>query len=43
VLATLDGYRHAEIAHILGVREGTVSNWISRSKDRLRAVLGDDE
>jgi RNA polymerase sigma-70 factor (ECF subfamily) len=42
VLATLDGYTHAEIAGILGVREGTVSSWISRSKDRLRAVLGDD-
>ena len=42
VLATLDGYTHAEIASILGVREGTVSSWISRSKDRLRAVLGDD-
>ena len=42
VLATVDGYRHAEIASILGVREGTVSSWISRSKDRLRAVLGDD-
>lgn len=42
VLATLDGYTHAEIASILGVREGTVSSWISRSKDRLRTVLGED-
>jgi RNA polymerase sigma-70 factor (ECF subfamily) len=42
VLATLDGYTHAEIATMLGVREGTVSSWISRSKDRLRALLGDD-
>jgi RNA polymerase sigma-70 factor (ECF subfamily) len=42
VLATLDGYTHAEIAGILGVREGTVSSWLSRSKDRLRAVLGED-
>ncbi len=42
VLAILDGYTHAEIGDILGVREGTVSSWISRSKDRLRAVLGDD-
>lgn len=42
VLSTLDGYTHAEIARILGVREGTVSSWLSRSKDRLRTVLGDD-
>jgi RNA polymerase sigma-70 factor (ECF subfamily) len=42
VLATLDGYTHAEIAGILGVREGTVSSWLSRSKDRLRTVLGED-
>jgi RNA polymerase sigma-70 factor, ECF subfamily len=41
VLATLDGYTHAEIATMLEVREGTVSSWISRSKDRLRTVLGD--
>lgn len=42
VLATIDGYTHAEIAGILGVREGTVSSWISRSKDHLRTILGDD-
>ncbi len=42
VLATVDGYTHAEIAGILGVREGTVSSWLSRSKDRLRTILGED-
>jgi RNA polymerase sigma-70 factor (ECF subfamily) len=42
VLATLDGYTHAEIASMLEVREGTVSSWVSRSKDRLRALLGDE-
>ena len=42
VLATLDGYTHAEIATMLGVREGTVSSWLSRSKERLRAILGDE-
>ncbi len=42
VLSTLDGYTHAEIAGILGVREGTVSSWLSRSKDRLRVILGED-
>lgn len=42
VLSTLDGYTHAEIATMLGVREGTVSSWLSRSKERLRAILGDE-
>ena len=42
VLATLDGYTHAEIATMLEVREGTVSSLVSRSKDRLRAILGDE-
>jgi RNA polymerase sigma-70 factor (ECF subfamily) len=42
VLATLDGYTHAEIATLLGVREGTVSSWLSRAKDRLRSLLGDE-
>lgn len=42
VLSTLDGYTHAEIATILGVRTGTVSSWLSRSKERLRELLGDE-
>ena len=42
VLSTLDGYTHAEIATMLGVREGTVSSWLSRSKERLRGILGDE-
>ena len=42
VLSTLDGYTHAEIASLLGVRTGTVSSWLSRSKERLRDLLGDD-
>ncbi len=41
VLATLDGYTHAEIGQVLGVREGTVSSWLSRSKEHLRALLGE--
>jgi RNA polymerase sigma-70 factor (ECF subfamily) len=40
VLSVLDGYTHAEIATLLDVREGTVSSWNSRSKDRLRTILG---
>lgn len=42
VLSTLDGFTHKEIAETLGVRTGTVSSWLSRSKERLRDVLGDD-
>jgi RNA polymerase sigma-70 factor (ECF subfamily) len=42
VLSTLDGFTHAEIATILGVRSGTVSSWLSRSKERLRGILGDE-
>jgi RNA polymerase sigma factor (sigma-70 family) len=42
VLSTLDGYTHAEIGAMLGVRPGTVSSWLSRSKEHLRSVLGDD-
>jgi RNA polymerase sigma-70 factor, ECF subfamily len=42
VLSVLDGYTHREIAELLEVREGTVSSWLSRTKEHLRAVLGDD-
>lgn len=41
VLSTIDGFTHAEIARMLGVRTGTVSSWLSRSKQRLRDLLGD--
>jgi RNA polymerase sigma-70 factor (ECF subfamily) len=43
LLSTLDGYTHAEIGRMLGVAPGTVSSWLSRTKERLRALLGDDE
>jgi RNA polymerase sigma-70 factor (ECF subfamily) len=42
LLSVLDGYTHDEIAAMLDVRPGTVSSWISRTKQRLRAVLRDD-
>jgi RNA polymerase sigma-70 factor (ECF subfamily) len=42
LLSTLDGYTHEEIGRMLGVRAGTVSSWLSRTKERLRALLGDD-
>jgi len=43
LLSTLDGYTHPEIGQILGVPGGTVSSWLSRTKERLRELLGDDE
>lgn len=43
LLSTLDGYTHEEIGRMLGVRPGTISSWLSRTKERLRALLGDDE
>jgi RNA polymerase sigma-70 factor (ECF subfamily) len=39
LLNVLDGYTHAEIAAMLGVRPGTVSSWLSRGKERLREAL----
>ena len=41
LLSTLDGYTHDEVGRILGVRAGTVSSWLSRTKARLRVVLGE--
>lgn len=43
LLSTLDGYTHEEIGRMLGVRPGTVSSWLSRTKERLRVLLGDGE
>lgn len=41
LLSTLDGYTHEEVGRILGVRPGTVSSWLSRTKARLRVLLGE--
>jgi RNA polymerase sigma-70 factor (ECF subfamily) len=43
LLSTLDGYTHEEIGRMLGVRPGTVSSWLSRTKERLRTLLGDTD
>jgi len=43
LLSTLDGYTHDEVGRILGVRPGTVSSWLSRTKARLRAHLGEPD
>ena len=42
VLTVLDGYTQAEVAGLLGVPAGTVASWLSRSKSRLRDLLGED-
>ncbi len=42
LLSTLEGYKHEEIGRILGVPAGTVSSWLSRTKDHLRTLLGED-
>jgi RNA polymerase sigma-70 factor, ECF subfamily len=42
LLSVLDGYTHEEIGRMLGVPAGTVSSWLSRTKERLRELLGDD-
>jgi RNA polymerase sigma-70 factor (ECF subfamily) len=42
VLSVLEGYTHDEIGAMLGVPAGTVSSWLSRTKARLRVLLGDD-
>ena len=39
VMNVVDGYTHEEIASELGVAIGTVSSWISRSKQRMRTKL----
>ena len=35
----LDGLSHAEVAHYLGVPEGTVRSMVSRARRRLRSIL----
>jgi RNA polymerase sigma-70 factor, ECF subfamily len=42
LLTSLDGYTHGEVGRILGVRTGTVSSWLSRTKERLRTALGEE-
>lgn len=42
LLSVLDGYTHDEIAAMLEVRPGTVSSWLSRTKERLRIALKEE-
>ena len=43
VLTVLEGYSQAEVATRLGVPEGTVASWLSRTKARLRVELQEEE
>lgn len=42
VLHDLEGYRHADIADLLGVSEGTSKSQLSRARARMRELLGED-
>jgi RNA polymerase sigma-70 factor (ECF subfamily) len=42
VLHDLEGYRHADIAELLGVSEGTSKSQLSRARARMRELLGED-
>jgi RNA polymerase sigma-70 factor (ECF subfamily) len=42
LLSAVDGYTQAEIAEMLGVPDGTVASWLSRTKAQLRKALTDD-
>ena len=40
----VEGYSVAEVAALMGAKEGTVKSWLSRGRVKLAAVLkGDDE
>jgi RNA polymerase sigma-70 factor (ECF subfamily) len=42
VMHYVEGYRHHEIADALGIREGASRTRLSRARQRLRRVLGDE-
>jgi RNA polymerase sigma-70 factor (ECF subfamily) len=42
VLHDLEGYRHTDIAELLGVSEGTSKSQLSRARGRMRELLGED-
>lgn len=43
VLSVLEGYRHEEVAHALGISVGTVKSRLSRAKRVLRGELAETE
>ena len=42
VLHDLEGYRHADIAELLQITEGTSKSQLSRARARMRQALGED-
>ena len=42
VLHDLEGYRHSDIAQMLGVTTGTSKSQLSRARARMRQALGED-
>jgi len=42
VLHDIEGYRHADIAELLGVAAGTSKSQLSRARARMRELLGED-
>ncbi|NIY07540.1 MAG: RNA polymerase subunit sigma-24, partial [Gemmatimonadetes bacterium] len=42
VLHDLEGYRHRDIAELLGCSEGTSKSQLSRARARMRELLGED-
>ena len=41
MLRDIEGYTHAEIAALLGIRTGTAEVRLHRARRKLRALLGD--
>jgi len=41
ILRDVEGYSHAEIAALLGIRTGTAEVRLHRARRKLRALLGD--
>jgi RNA polymerase sigma-70 factor, ECF subfamily len=42
MLRDIEGYTHAEIAELLGIRPGTAEVRLHRARRKLRALLGDE-
>lgn len=42
VLYDVEGYRHREIAEMLGISRGTSKSQLSRARARVRALLGEE-
>lgn len=42
VLHDVEGYRHTDIADLMGIAEGTSKSQLSRARARMRELLGED-